>query len=104
MNESRRDMFRQLAQTEPVRMLGKWIWGKFETAIKAGEQFTSTPESAGLSLAKMPRRKGFNLPPAAAAGSLGNLACPDEPAAPQQAQPQSGTIPEEDEVSMEDST
>jgi hypothetical protein len=56
MDQSRRDMFKQLTQNKPVQLLKNWLLEKAEEITSLPDQFEPTAEAAGRALGRQHRR------------------------------------------------
>jgi hypothetical protein len=57
MDQSRRDMFRQLTQNKPAQWLKNWLLEKAEEVTSLADQFEPSAEAAGRALGRQHRRK-----------------------------------------------
>ena len=91
MDQSRRDMFKQLAQNKPVQFLKNWLLEKAEEITSLPDQFEPTAEAAGRALGRQHRRKNAlswetllaQIPDGKADTHAANHAATEAPAAPQ---------------------
>ena len=56
MDQSRRDMFKQLTQNKPVQLLKSWLLEKAEEMTSLADQFEPTAEAAGRALGRQHRQ------------------------------------------------
>ena len=57
MNQSRRDLFKQLTRNKPVRLLKNWLLEKADEVTSLADQFEPSAEAAGRALGRQHRRK-----------------------------------------------
>lgn len=57
MDQSRRDMFKQLTRNKPMQLLKNWLLEKADEMTSLADQFEPTAEAAGRALGRQHRRK-----------------------------------------------
>lgn len=57
MDQSRRELFKQLTRNKPAVWLKNWLLDKAEEMTSLAEQFEPTAEAAGRALGRQHRRK-----------------------------------------------
>lgn len=57
MDQSRRDMFKQLVQNKPAQFIKNWLLEKAEEIASLPDEFEPTAEAAGRALGRQHRRK-----------------------------------------------